>query len=456
MRILIDCAHIDFSRQPTGIPRVVLKYIEEGYRWSERSGVQVIPVVARPAGLALVHPLPGRTPPQYLENMVPAPVSLNSAREAIERHIDQAAFHLQAALQQACHEPRPADCLLAARHAVDRLIERAVMGSSRFIAVEPGDILFCPAYWHDVPPTTYQGIKAQGARIVVLVHDILPITFSKFYQAPWKYDFEKNLISAIKYSDELYAVSRYTANSVSEFAARNGLGDIDVGVSHNGYDELLGGKLKQDVDDPGYRPLVVQRREYEFLRENEPFLMVGTLEPKKGHIPTVRSFEAMWDAGLKRPLVVIGRKGWMEESVMEAIEQSRYYMDRLFWFDNFDDFDLYFAYRHSRGLIFSSYAEGFGIPMIEALSAGCPVVSLRTPIATEVVGRHGRFFDTFKQLAEHVSMLDSGEGIISAKQEIEHFTWPTWREITASLFDKLANADRIQGNDDIETLLGRE
>jgi hypothetical protein len=53
-------------------------------------------------------------------------------------------------------------------------------------------------------------------------------------------------------------------------------------------------------------------------------------------------------------------------------------------------------------------------------------------------------------------MLDSGEGIISAKQEIEHFTWPTWREITASLFDKLANADRIQGNDDIETLLGRE
>src|SRR5690606_6675708 len=123
----------------TGIPRVVLKYIEEGYRWSERSGVQVIPVIASPAGLALVHPLPGRTPPQCLENMVPVPVNLSSAREAVDRHIDQAAFHLQAALQQACHEPRPADCLVAARQAVDCLIERAMTRSSRFIAVEPGD-----------------------------------------------------------------------------------------------------------------------------------------------------------------------------------------------------------------------------------------------------------------------------------------------------------------------------
>jgi len=43
-RILIDCSHVDFTRQPTGIPRVVLKYIEVGYEWGRRTGIEIIPV----------------------------------------------------------------------------------------------------------------------------------------------------------------------------------------------------------------------------------------------------------------------------------------------------------------------------------------------------------------------------------------------------------------------------
>ena len=337
--------------------------------------------------------------------------------------------------------PLAADCLHAARDIVTRLTEKSISSDSLLLGIDPGDILFCPAYWHDVSPNYFKLLKIQGVKIVTLVHDILPVSHSKFYQAPWKYDFARNLIAAIRNSDALYAVSRYTADSLVEFAARNGLEEIDVRVSYNGFDELLSDNLRRQIDDPSYEPLLSRRREYSLLREKSPFLMVGTLEPKKGHIPTIRSFEAMWDAGLERPLVVVGRKGWMERSVVDSIEKSPYYLDRLFWFNDFDDFDLYFAYRHCRGLIFSSYAEGFGLPMIEALSAGRPVVALSTTISREVIGDYGRFFGNFVEFAEHIVELDSNDGFSRAIAASETFCWPKWREVAVSLFDQLVQCD---------------
>jgi len=59
-RILIDCSHVDFTRQPTGIPRVVLKYIEVGYEWGRRTGIEIIPVTPMQSGLYIRRPVPAR------------------------------------------------------------------------------------------------------------------------------------------------------------------------------------------------------------------------------------------------------------------------------------------------------------------------------------------------------------------------------------------------------------
>lgn len=436
MRIYIDCSHVDFSRQPTGIPRVVLKYIEEGYRWATRTGIEVVPVLTGRIGLVPVIPAPGSDTPSYLEGLSSiASHAIDSCE--VDAHVNSAAFHLQAAMKEAGLAPLPEECARVTRSMLTDLIEKSLLDSGPGLAVEPGDILFCPAYWHDVPPRNYRALQALGVRIVTLVHDILPVSYSKFYPAPWKYEFEENLVTAIKYSDQIYAVSAYTANSIVEFAARKSLRNIAVGVSYNGFDALVGEEFKRRIDDPSFQPLVSRRSEYTLLRELQPYLMVGTLEPKKGHIPTIRSFEAMWNAGLERPLVVIGRKGWIERTVIEAIERSPYYLDRLFWFDDFDDFDLYFAYHHCRGLIFSSYAEGFGIPMIEALSSGRPVIALDTPISREVLGEWGRFFASFAELAEQVSELEDETQFQVRLSTLEDFKWPAWQEIVTTLFDRI-------------------
>ena len=69
---------------------------------------------------------------------------------------------------------------------------------------------------------------------------------------------------------------------------------------------------------------------------------------------------------------------------------------KLFWFDDLDDVDLYLAYRESRALIFSSYAEGFGIPMVEAAMSRLPMICYDTAVAREVSGDFGLYYSSFR------------------------------------------------------------
>jgi glycosyltransferase involved in cell wall biosynthesis len=430
MRIFIDCSKIDFNRQPTGIPRVVLQYIECGYRWAASNGVDVIPVIAAPEGIIQVRPVPGVGAPNWLQEMTEGA----SQSAAVNASLEMAAFHLQAALISANVSPVAAHCGTEVRHAFKRIFDQ---NSTAAIDIGPGDVLFCPAYWHDVPPQNFKSLQRRGCKVVTLVHDILPITFAKFYQAPWKHEFEANLLAAMRGSDALLAVSAYTADSMRELAERKGIGSIKVDVAYNGYHPLVSAETLGKIASGTFRPVLRNQARYDLIAQTQPFLMVGSIEPKKGHIPTIRAFEALWKAGIERPLVVVGRKGWLEESVVHAIRTSPYFRDKLHWFEDFDDLDLAFAYYHTRGLIFSSYAEGFGIPMVEALSAGRPVLAYDTPINREVLGEHGLIFDDFRSLAEHVLRLDDDAGFASACDHAATFQWPHWDEVTSRLFSKL-------------------
>lgn len=442
MRLFVDCSFIDFNRQPTGIPRVVLKYIEHGYDWGVKNGVDVVPVVTTKTGILPVRPLPGAKPPAS---------AVGYTRPAINKTPNgaSAAVHLRAAedaLRAALIDAGAAAAVGQLEAGLSSLFSRLISDDEAArlkIAVAPGDIVFYPAYWHDIDPLFLENLQEQGARIFILVHDILPITHAKFYNTPWREHFADNLLAATRKADGMFAVSRCTAEGVKAFALDNGVRLEQVDVLHNGYDHLVPDQeLRALIDEGRYRPSFARKKVYDFFLTNEPYLMVGTIEPKKGHVPTIESFEALWRAGLDRKLALVGRRGWMEEKVVEAIEGSQFFGEKLFWFDNMDDTDLYCAYRHSRALVFSSYAEGFGIPIIEALMAKLPVICYDTAIAREVAGSHGLFYSDFAGLKEHLVVLEDDDARDRLRAALGDFAWPSWVEISARLFRHLQAATR--------------
>ena len=446
-RVFIDCCAVDFARQPTGIPRVVGKYIEIGYAWGARRGTEVIPVLVSGEGFVLVRPVPGKA----------APADLMS-RELASHAAGQSGFYGRARLLRdylsnvvhhamcfaAALVPVPPvksagtwiDGLLAdMTRASDRLLDRLARSAILF-EPRPGDVLFAPAYWHDVDPAVYRGLRERGVEIVVLVHDLLPIVFEHFYPSPWRYAFRDNVRAAFGYASAFFCVSSFTRAALREFGQRNKLDPVPTMTAYNGFEPLVSDAAAAEIRGATQTPIMGSDKFYQTIRM-QPLLMVGSIEPKKGHIPVIQCMEAAWQAGYQRPLLIIGRPGWMEQDIVAAIRNSFFFDKRMFWCSDADDYDLAAAYIFCHALIFSSLAEGFGIPTIEAAYYGKPTIALDTAVVREVLGDKALFFDSAAGFMEHLLDLEDPAKYDAACRIAESVRWPLWEDYAPRTFDRL-------------------
>ena len=112
-------------------------------------------------------------------------------------------------------------------------------------------------------------------------------------------------------------------------------------------------------------------------------LMVGTIEPRKNHEGVVRAMALRKEAGL--PLVIVGRPGWGTHDVARSLREL-HESGSVVWLDDFPDERLPGLYASSQGVLYPSWTEGFGLPVLEALAAGRPVVTGNDPVFSEVGG----------------------------------------------------------------------
>lgn len=122
-------------------------------------------------------------------------------------------------------------------------------------------------------------------------------------------------------------------------------------------------------------------------------LMVGTLEPRKGHASALDAFEKGWASGeLTASLVVAGRPGWGTEDFVARMTSHPEWKKTLFWFDGPDDQTLTALYQNASVILQPSTAEGFGLPVVEGGRFGKPIVMSDLPVFRELVVKDGYFF----------------------------------------------------------------
>lgn len=109
-------------------------------------------------------------------------------------------------------------------------------------------------------------------------------------------------------------------------------------------------------------------------------LMVGTLEPRKGHACIIAGFDRIWQKGIDEKLVIVGRAGWHVDELQKRIRSHPEFQKKLFWFDDVEDNELSQIYNGCVGVIIASHGEGFGLPLIEALHRSKPVLARDLPI----------------------------------------------------------------------------
>ncbi len=112
----------------------------------------------------------------------------------------------------------------------------------------------------------------------------------------------------------------------------------------------------------------------ERLKARVSFLMVGTVDSRKGHIQALAAFEQLWSRGTEANLVVVGKPGWHQQHLAQSMLQHPEAGERLIWLQEIGDEYLERIYGSCTCLLAASEGEGFGLPLIEAAQKGLPIL----------------------------------------------------------------------------------
>lgn len=243
--------------------------------------------------------------------------------------------------------------------------------------------------------------RSHGVNISHVVYDLLPLRYPQWFLPFVEFLFCRWLTVVIHNSDRLITDSRTVSQDLhchiklqSKERPDPNLNFLEIGWFHLGCD--LAASLPV---------LGIDQKSNELLRRLKfapTFLMVSTLEPRKGYTQTLDAFELLWKSGFKINLVIVGKVGWYVDNLVARLQSHSQLGSQLFWMSNISDEYLDTLYQEARAVICSSYAEGFGLPIIEAAHHQTPVIARDIPVFREVGGEGVDYFiaDTPEQLAQ--------------------------------------------------------
>jgi len=227
----------------------------------------------------------------------------------------------------------------------------------------PGTIfLDLEGSWYDPEPrsTLLPRLHAEGVDSMVLIHDVMPIVHPEWFDPRHIAVFESWIHAHVRWSSRFLANSECTANDLREVAAKLGIQDeIDVIVIPLGAD---------------YQ--VTESTVVELPAEMGKFLLVvGTLEPRKNQKLVLDAFDQLSVEFPDLSLVLVGKEGWMVDSLVTRIRSHPEYERRVCWFGGIEDSELSWLYENAFLSVNPSFYEGLGVPVLEALAHGCATVA---------------------------------------------------------------------------------
>ena len=170
------------------------------------------------------------------------------------------------------------------------------------------------------------------------------------------------------------------------------------------------------------------------------FLMVGSLAPNKRHADALDAFELLWGRGSQATLVILGRPGWLTDHVVARIRTHPENGRRLRWLDDSGDEELTAAYRDAHALIAASEIEGFGLPVVEALVRGVPVIASDIPVFREVAGDWAEYFE----MGNPHSLADKVEkAACRPRRDVGSFKWHNWDDAARRVFALSMDLDAL-------------
>lgn len=293
----------------------------------------------------------------------------------------------------------------------------------------PCDVLFMPIQQLPI-------LRPRHTRTVAVIHDLAFHEFGdQFTYVNWML-LHAFTSQTVREADHIIAVSKSTADDIERlYGRRNNVHVIWHGVHHAQF-VRPDSRVLSEAGESLRTAIPGLRRSY--------ILFVGQVQPRKNLARLVQAFELMESRWPNVQLVVAGGHGWLNQPIYQLFKESRRQRDILVT-GTVDEACLASLYWHAEALVLPSLYEGFGLPVLEAMAAGCPVVAADSSSLREIVSSAGVLVDPYdpRSIAEGIAQALRTPAELRAKglQHVASFTWDkTARETLAVL--EAAQQDR--------------
>lgn len=239
------------------------------------------------------------------------------------------------------------------------------------------------------------GLQNTPVRSVVTIHDLIFLRYPDLYRSADRWIYQAKAKYAVSHADRIIAISNQTKNDIVELL---GTDEERIRILYQGCNPWF-----TEVVPPPEKKRI--REKYNL--PDSYALYVGTIEKRKNLLDIIR---AIHESSIDIALVAIGRKTAYFKSIEEYIARHR--VRHVHIIHEIDNHDLPAIYQQAEVFIYPSSYEGFGIPVLEALNSGIPVITSRGGCLEETVGKGGL-------LVEPGNIDELGESIRLVLQESE-------------------------------------
>jgi glycosyltransferase involved in cell wall biosynthesis len=281
-----------------------------------------------------------------------------------------------------------------------------------------------------------ESARHNGTEVYFVVYDLLPATMPTMFGPEVEPMYKSWLAMIIEVADGLLCISRSVADELRAWIDEASV--IRIEPLRIGWFHLGTGLI---ADTSSTKPSAQDERTLAAMSANPAVLMVGTIEPRKGYRQILDAFDLLWARAIDVVLVIVGRRGWLSDDVVEQILSHPENGNRLFWLTGISDGILSRLYSAATVLLAASEGEGFGLPLVEAAQHSLPVIARDIPVFREVAGDHATYFKTHDpgELAETII-----SGIATGRDAVRPAAtrrWQGWRESAAQLLSNIAKGD---------------
>ena len=261
-------------------------------------------------------------------------------------------------------------------------------------------------------PTLTQWVEGSGVRAIYLIHDLIPLLYPEYCRAGEQAKHQRRMENALRSAHGVIGNSHATIEDMSRFASAHGL--------------PMPPSVAAWIAGPPVPTSVVPRR-----LDRPHFITVGTIEARKNHSLLLQIWRRLVarDGETAPLLVIVGQRGWEADQATAMLDRAIDLKDHVLELGTCGDEELAALIAGARALLMPSFAEGFGLPISEALELGTPVIASDLGVFREFAGTIPTYIDPLDGPGWEAAILSFTEdGMERQRQlgQIADYRAPDW------------------------------